>query len=115
MNKMGGGAMKILGLVAAALCSLGILSGGASAQNFPTRPITIIVANNAGTSVDATARIMAAQMSKELGVAVVVENRPGGGQVVGYDHVARQVAADGYTILIASDSTTAIMPLTVKN
>jgi tripartite-type tricarboxylate transporter receptor subunit TctC len=106
---------RILSLVAIALGSAGILSGGALAQNYPTRPITIVVPNTAGTNIDSTARIMAAQMSKGLGVAVVVENRPGGGQVVGYDHVVRQMPADGYTVLIASDSTTAIMPLTVKS
>jgi tripartite-type tricarboxylate transporter receptor subunit TctC len=108
--------LNISRVVTAALIA-GLLFGGApaQAQNFPARQITIIVPNSPGTSVDRTPRLLAPEMSKTLGVPVVVENKPGGGQVIGYDYVARQAAADGHTIIVVSDSTTALMPLTFKD
>ena len=85
-------------LVAAALV---ICSGSAGAQQFPAKPIHLVVTFAAGGAMDLTARSMAAVMSESFG-QVVVENRTGGGGLVGTDYVAR-AAPDGYTLLMYAD------------
>jgi tripartite-type tricarboxylate transporter receptor subunit TctC len=78
--------------------SLAILAGitGAQAQNFPTRPITLVVPFPPGGSTDAAARILAERMRAPLGQAVVIENIGGAGGSIGVGRVAR-AAPDGYT------------------
>jgi tripartite-type tricarboxylate transporter receptor subunit TctC len=78
--------------------SLAILAGisGAQAQNYPTRPITLVVPFPPGGSTDAAARIMAERMRVSLGQAVVIENVGGAGGSIGVGRVAR-AAPDGYT------------------
>jgi tripartite-type tricarboxylate transporter receptor subunit TctC len=73
----------------------------AVAQQFPARPIHLVVTFAAGGAMDLTARSMAAVMSESFG-QVVVENRTGGGGLVGTDYVAR-AAADGYTLVMYAD------------
>jgi len=70
---------------------------GASAQSYPSRPITFVVPWGAGGGTDTTARYFAAQLEKELGQPVNVVNRTGGGGVVGHSAIA-QAPADGYTV-----------------
>ena len=70
----------------------------AYAEEFPTRPIRIIVPTGAGTGTDLTARNLAVGMSKTLGQPVVVENKLGAGGVIGTEIVAK-AAPDGYTLL----------------
>ncbi len=70
---------------------------GASAQNYPTRPITFVVPWGAGGGTDTTARYFAAQLEKELGQPVNVVNRTGGSGVVGHSAIA-SAQPDGYTI-----------------
>ncbi len=82
-------------LVTLALVALAPL--GASAQAYPTRPITFVVPWGAGGGTDTTARYFAAVMEKELGQPVNVVNRTGGGGVVGHSAIAL-APADGYTI-----------------
>ena len=78
--------------------SLGLtLLGSAVAQSYPTRPITMVVPWGAGGGTDATARIVAALMEKEMGQPVNVVNRTGGNGVVGHSAIAT-APADGYTI-----------------
>jgi tripartite-type tricarboxylate transporter receptor subunit TctC len=79
----------------------------ASAQDFPTRPVTIVVPFPAGGALDTVARGLAEQMRTDLGQPVVVDNRAGAGGTVGSAAVAR-AAADGYTILLGSVATHAI-------
>jgi tripartite-type tricarboxylate transporter receptor subunit TctC len=75
-----------------------MLGGGALAQDFPSRPITIIVGNAAGGIADVTTRIYAEVMSKNLGQKIVIENRPAGQGAVAA--VATQNATpDGHTLL----------------
>ena len=81
---------------------LAIGAAGALAQNFPTRPISMIVPYAAGGSADVVGRLVAAEMSKTLGHNVVMELRPGAGGNIGAELVARTARADGYTILLAS-------------
>ncbi len=75
----------------------------ASAQQFPSRPVRIVVPFPAGGSFDVVARIVAQRM--QLGQTVLVENRPGGGTVIGTEYVARQ-PGDGHTILSIGPSFT---------
>jgi tripartite-type tricarboxylate transporter receptor subunit TctC len=73
----------------------------AFAQNYPARPITLIVPWGAGGGTDATARILASLMEKDLGQPVTVVNRTGGSGVVGHSAIA-SAAPDGYTIGLAT-------------
>lgn len=92
-----------------------VCAGSASAQEFPARPLRLIVPNSPGTLTDAIARVVAPEMSKQLGQPVIVENKAGAGNVIGLEYVAKQVPADGYTIVISSTSSTAMLPVTVKD
>jgi len=74
-------------------------------QNYPARPVKIVVPFGAGGSADVYGRFLAAKLSDALGQSFVVENRPGGGAVVGTDAVAKS-PADGYTVLIMSNTHT---------
>ena len=84
----------------AALAVVGMisLSGAASAQNFPNRPVTFIVPWAAGGATDITIRALAEAASKHLGQPIVVENKAGGGGTVGGATMAASAKPDGYTI-----------------
>jgi tripartite-type tricarboxylate transporter receptor subunit TctC len=82
------------------------LSGPALAQNFPERPITMVVAAAAGGPIDVFGRVIVEKMSAVLGQRVLVENVGGGGGTIGGQRVAR-AAPDGYTILLGTLATQA--------
>jgi tripartite-type tricarboxylate transporter receptor subunit TctC len=86
--------MRKLGLMALALAST---LSGAGAAEYPDRPIRFIVPQAAGSATDTVARILAAELSKELGQQLIVDNRPGGALTIGLDVVAKS-PPDGYTI-----------------
>ncbi len=94
--------MRIKTAVIAA-ATLAALSLQAHAQNYPVKPIRMIVPFAPGGNVDITARTISAPMAEALGYQILVESRPGAGGTVGADVVAK-AAPDGYTILIASSS-----------
>jgi tripartite-type tricarboxylate transporter receptor subunit TctC len=73
------------------------------AQEFPSRPIRIVVPFSAGGAVDGPTRVIAQELGKRLGQQVNVENKPGAGATLGSESVAR-AAADGYTLLLASQT-----------
>jgi tripartite-type tricarboxylate transporter receptor subunit TctC len=79
----------------------------ASAQDWPTRPVTMIVPYAAGGPVDTIGRILAAQLSENLGQQVVVENAGGAGGMTGAARVAK-AAPDGYTLLLSGSAVLAI-------
>jgi tripartite-type tricarboxylate transporter receptor subunit TctC len=81
----------------------------ASAQNYPSRPVTIVVPFPPGGNVDASTRILATSLSEQFGQTVLIENRPGAATVIGARSVAR-AAPDGYTLLVSGASTN-ISPL----
>lgn len=89
--------MKIKSLLLAAITVA--FGGAASAQAYPTKPITMIVPFAAGGPTDTVARTVAALMSKSLGQTVVVENVGGAGGNIGNEKVAK-AAPDGYTVLL---------------
>ena len=82
---------------AATLVALSLALGGATAQTYPDRPITLVVPWGAGGGTDAVARMLASLMEKDLGQPVNVVNRTGGSGVVGHSAIATG-APDGYTI-----------------
>ena len=83
--------------------------GGASAADYPTRPITLVVPYTPAGGVDAMARVVAMKLSEALKQQVVVENRPGGGGTIGTRAVMR-AAPDGYTLLLGHTGTISINP-----
>lgn len=98
--------MKTLKALFSALVAAIAMSGiSATAQDFPNKPIRIIVPYSAGGGTDAVARMMAQRLTVTLGQSVVVENRPGASANIGSEFVAR-APADGYTILVTAPNFT---------
>ena len=88
-----------------------VIATAAWSQNYPSRPITLIVPYGAGGSVDAVGRIIAPKLTERLGQSVVViENVVGAGGILGTQRAAR-AAPDGYTLLLSVESTMAIAKL----
>jgi tripartite-type tricarboxylate transporter receptor subunit TctC len=92
--------MKTTMISIAACAALGLAAMPAAAQDFPTKPITIVVPFAAGGPTDLVARSLAAAMEKPLGGStIIVENKPGAGGTIGAADVAR-APADGYRLLV---------------
>lgn len=90
------------------------LPGVAAAQDYPNKPIRIVVPYPPGGQSDIFTRLIADAMQKSLNVPVNVENRAGAGTTLGAGVVAKS-PPDGYTLLLAAASATAITPLTIKS
>jgi tripartite-type tricarboxylate transporter receptor subunit TctC len=84
-------------------------TGAAAAQDYPTKPIRIVVGFPPGGGVDIVARQIGAEMQKTLGQPIVIENRPGAGGSIGAEFVAKS-AADGYTLLMGNTGSLTINP-----
>jgi tripartite-type tricarboxylate transporter receptor subunit TctC len=87
----------------AALIAAGCLQVAAFAQGYPEKPIRMIIANAPGGGTDNTGRILAQQLSKDLGQSVVIENYAGAGGIIGVN-IASKATPDGYSILYDSAS-----------
>jgi len=90
-------------------CALLLAAAPVAAQNFPVKPVRLIVPLAPGGGVDTVARAVANKMSQTMGQSVVVDNRPGAGGSVGAEITVR-AAPDGYTIMMAS-ATSVTYPL----
>src|SRR5215831_9669918 len=88
----------------AALCCLAAMVTSASADDWPTRPIHIVVPFPAGGSADVQSRMIADELAKALGQPVIVDNKPGAGGNIGAAEAAR-AQADGYTLFMATTGT----------
>jgi tripartite-type tricarboxylate transporter receptor subunit TctC len=89
-------------LIAVLLAAFGC---AAAADTYPSRPVKIVVPFSAGGPADVYARFVAERLQGAMGQAFVIENRPGGGSVIGTDIVAKS-APDGYTLLLMSNTHT---------
>lgn len=97
-------AIRIAALVFAALAA-----GAAAAQNYPVKPVRIIVGLAPGGTTDIVARTLAQKLGEAWGQNVVVENRPGASGMIGADLVAK-APPDGYTLLISPQTSLAVAP-----
>ena len=100
------------GALIGALCLAGAGIGLAQ-QQYPTKPVRIVVPYAAGGGTDALARYLAHGLERRLGQPFIIENRPGQGTATGATYVAR-TAPDGYTLLAATSSTLAFNPSVYK-
>ncbi len=94
---------RIAAVLATALAAL-LVAAGATAQTFPSKPVKIVTGYPPGGSADFLTRLLAEEMTKALGVAVVAENRPGAGATIASEAVAKS-PADGYTIFNSTHHT----------
>ncbi|MEN9330008.1 MAG: hypothetical protein RLZZ484_1196 [Pseudomonadota bacterium] len=101
--------LRLLGVL-----TLAVFSTLAGAQNWPTKPIRIVLQFPPGGSTDAVARILAQALTTSLGQPVLVENRPGADGAIAGDFVAR-AEPDGHTFFLASNTPMMQVPLLKKN
>jgi tripartite-type tricarboxylate transporter receptor subunit TctC len=105
---------KLIGTIVAAVLTAAAWTGApALAQGYPEKAIKIVVPYAPGGSTDLLARSLAQRMSESMGQPVIVENRGGGGGMIGSDFVAR-APADGYTIMLGTGATHGIVKFTTK-
>lgn len=97
-----------------ASAALSPLASLAQGDKYPSRPITLVVPFPPGGSVDVMARTYSEPLSRLLGVPIVVDNRPGAGGSIGSQYVAR-AKADGYTLVVSSQSSHLANPLVQPN
>jgi len=97
----------------AALALLTVFALPSAAQEFPTKPIRIVVPSGPGIGTDLIARLIAQRLNERLGWTVLVDNKPGGNYLIGSQAVLQQ-PADGHTVLLAVSSMT-VLPATVKD
>jgi tripartite-type tricarboxylate transporter receptor subunit TctC len=97
MNKLATRCLFLLVLMATSLVA------PARADDFPSRPVTIVIGFAPGGISDVIARIFQARLAQQLGVPVIIDNRPGAGGITGTNYVAK-AAPDGYTLLLTWDA-----------
>ncbi len=88
-------------IVQAVALAVGLSGGGAMAQAWPNKPISLVVPFPAGGTTDVLARALADKLTQSLGQTVIVESKPGAGATLGADYVAK-AKADGYTLLVGA-------------
>src|SRR4051812_34405395 len=93
--------------------ALGAAASSAHAQTFPDKAVRVVVPFAAGGGTDILARLVAQKLSDDWGRNVVIDNRPGGGSVIGSELVARS-SPDGYTLLLTANPHTSNPALVSK-
>lgn len=97
--------MKTIIRLALALAAVASLAGHVRAEDYPARPVRLIVPFGAGGPADVYARVLAQYLQQALNQTFVVEDKPGAGSIIGTDYVAKS-PPDGYTLLIMSNTHT---------
>lgn len=100
--------MRLVSRLATLLCA-SVLAVSAAAQDYPNRPVKIVVPFAAGNSSDTATRLVAQYLTSNLGQSFVVENKPGAGATMGTEYAAKQ-PPDGYTLIFGSTGPLAISP-----
>ncbi len=101
------------GIALAAIAALAFMGGQVAAQDYPTKPITLVVPYPAGGGQDVGGRVIAEYLTEHLGVNVIVENKPGAASQIGIDYVAKS-PPDGYMLGYANSDGLSVMQA-VKN
>ena len=99
MNRTHSSARRLV--LQACAIALGLAAGGAMAEAFPSKPVTLVVPFPPGGTTDVLARALGDKLAQGLGQPVIVENKPGAGATLGADAVAKS-KADGHTLLIGA-------------
>ncbi len=104
------------GRVALKLMALAVLASpmATKAQEYPTKPVRIVVAFAPGSATDTVGRVYGQKVSELLGQPVIIENKPGAVGIIGADSVAKS-APDGYTLLVGTNTTNAAVRALMKN
>lgn len=97
----------------AIVCFGWLVTSHSSAQDYPNKPVHIVVPFSAGGSTDQLARAIQNAMSESLGQPVIIDNKPGAGGAIGVEQVAR-AAPDGYTLVFGNTGPSAVVPLLRK-
>ena len=105
--------MRVLARWASLCVLLACGAGGALAQDYPAKPVRLVVPFPPGGVVDISGRLLADELARHLGGNVIVENKPGAGGTLGAEHAAR-APADGYTVLLGGAATHAFAPWVYK-
>jgi putative tricarboxylic transport membrane protein len=103
-------ALIALALAFAASC----VTGGSFADDYPSRPIRLIVPYAPGGGADSVARIVAKRVGETIGQPIVIENRGGAGSIIGTDMVAK-ADPDGHTLLLGQSGPISINPAVYKD
>src|SRR5262245_52611388 len=99
----------LLGLLLGLALALDLPAANGQATRYPDKPVKIFVGFAAGGGTDVAARILAQKLAEALGQSVVVENRPGASGMIAAETLAKS-AADGYTLMMGSQTTLAVAP-----
>ena len=102
--------MTFRAAIFAAAAALAVTSVPASAQSWPSRPVTIVVPFVAGSGTDTITRIVSEKLAARIGQPVVVENKAGAASAIGTTYVAK-AEPNGYTLLMTTSSAQVILPL----
>jgi tripartite-type tricarboxylate transporter receptor subunit TctC len=105
------GKIRRAAVFSAFVCAGSTIAYPVFAQDYPTRPVRLVVPFGTGGATDSSARAIADRLGHRLGQSVIVENRPGAGGNIGTRTVA-QAAPDGYTLLLGLDATLVLNPFT---
>ena len=95
------------------IAALAAMPAAAAAQDYPAKPVKLVIGFGPGTGSDILGRLLGVKLSEALGQSVVVENKPGAGGIIGSDSVAK-AAPDGYTLLLGTNAMLITSPLLAK-
>ena len=101
--------VRLAAVLVAALAMLALHSPVRAAEEYPSKPITIVVSLAAGTGMDVVTRLYAEKLSQALGKPVIVENKPGAATTLAANQVAN-APADGHTVVVLTSIALAINP-----